>query len=60
MIEYKIVQGTYKAVATTLNQWRHKYRVNIISVNWYKDSLKTDWIEMLLTREETQTVELPI
>ena len=46
-MEYKIISGDPADCQMVLNQWRHKYTLNIISMCTYHE-----YIAILLTRTE--------
>ena len=54
--EYKIIEGSSKDIQKTLNQWKHQYELEIISVNSYPDTFTDNdgrqraWIVVTLKR----------
>ena len=49
--EYRIIDEKVKDAQKILNQWRHSYKLNIISVNTYCVGDDITYVTILLTRE---------
>ena len=52
MKEYKIIKGTTDYCEKLLNQWRHTYKIEVISMNILSGNISSDpyFLVILLTR----------
>jgi hypothetical protein len=55
MKEYKIIEGIIIDCQKLLNQWRHEFSLEILSMN-SMDVQGETWVVILLTRERTGVI----